>query len=620
MPDRLVVFTPLPPVENGIADYAVEILPLLAAARPTTVVIDDHAPAPPPRRDCDIIRLADYVAREAEFAEADHLYQVGNNPDHIYLIPWLLRRPGIVVLHDVSLHHLVDQATLRYQDFAGYGDVLELEYGATGRLLARQFEQHRWRTRSMFFELPLTRELLARARAVIVHSLYAANKVVAQHPQVAVELVRHHVARPALEAGRPEARALARQALGVDDDTVLLVSLGFVTRAKQIDVTLRFLHEHRATLPPVRYIIAGQDSPEDFDVRSLITNLELDDIVQITGYVAEPDFYRYVAASDIVVNLRYPSGGETSGTLIRALGAGACLVVNDIGSFAEYPDDVCAKVPVDSGISDTDFENVLLPLLRSGAQRRRLSRSARDYMRRTHSIEESARRYLRALREHGRRAVLPLSSHAQLALLTAARREALLREVAPEFAGPLPLWATEGLMPCGDATHDAPVLVVDAPPSHRFLLERMFGHPARAIAATTRGTLRRSPAPPQQRRFHALVVLDLAIADAPRHLCEAAAALNARLRLQGHLVLTLTGGTGRVAHDAIARARAVLEGCGFVIEQALRQRETLSFALDAQAEGGADADDAIALRARKVSEFISPRAASAWSGRVAAEA
>ncbi len=38
--------------------------------------------------------------------------------------------------------------------------------------------------------------------------------------------------------------------------------------------------------------------------------------------------------------------GETSGSLQRALGLGKSVIVSDIGSFAELPDDVCLKVAV----------------------------------------------------------------------------------------------------------------------------------------------------------------------------------------------------------------------------------------------------------------------------------
>lgn len=49
--------------------------------------------------------------------------------------------------------------------------------------------------------------------------------------------------------------------------------------------------------------------------------------------------------ADICLNLRYPYMGESSGTLARLVGLGKCCIVNDIGSFAELPDNACIKLP-----------------------------------------------------------------------------------------------------------------------------------------------------------------------------------------------------------------------------------------------------------------------------------
>ena len=54
-----------------------------------------------------------------------------------------------------------------------------------------------------------------------------------------------------------------------------------------------------------------------------------------------------MAACDVLVNLRYPTMGETSGSVIRALSLGRPLIVSDVGWFSELPDDVVLKVPVD---------------------------------------------------------------------------------------------------------------------------------------------------------------------------------------------------------------------------------------------------------------------------------
>ena len=48
-----------------------------------------------------------------------------------------------------------------------------------------------------------------------------------------------------------------------------------------------------------------------------------------------------MAACDVLVNLRYPTMGETSGSVIRALSLGKPLVVSDVGWFSELPDDAC---------------------------------------------------------------------------------------------------------------------------------------------------------------------------------------------------------------------------------------------------------------------------------------
>ncbi len=64
----------------------------------------------------------------------------------------------------------------------------------------------------------------------------------------------------------------------------------------------------------------------------------------------------YLGACDIVLNLRYPTVGESSGTLLRSLGLGKAVLVSEVGSFPEFPDDVCLKVPVGAGEEDLIFE------------------------------------------------------------------------------------------------------------------------------------------------------------------------------------------------------------------------------------------------------------------------
>ena len=54
-----------------------------------------------------------------------------------------------------------------------------------------------------------------------------------------------------------------------------------------------------------------------------------------------------MAACDVLVNLRSPTMGETSGAVIRGLALGKPMLVSDVGWFSELPDDAVLKIPVD---------------------------------------------------------------------------------------------------------------------------------------------------------------------------------------------------------------------------------------------------------------------------------
>jgi hypothetical protein len=78
-----------------------------------------------------------------------------------------------------------------------------------------------------------------------------------------------------------------------------------------------------------------------------IARLGLANRVRAAGFVDLERFHLYLRAVDAVINLRYPSAGESSGTFARALAEGRATIVNDYGSFAEIPPDVALKVEVD---------------------------------------------------------------------------------------------------------------------------------------------------------------------------------------------------------------------------------------------------------------------------------
>src|SRR5206468_9172053 len=86
---------------------------------------------------------------------------------------------------------------------------------------------------------------------------------------------------------------------------------------------------------------------ERFDLSRRLERLGLEDGITRLDYVPEERMWSLMAACDVLVNLRFPTMGETSGSVIRGLSLGKAMVVSDVGWFSELPDGVALQVPLD---------------------------------------------------------------------------------------------------------------------------------------------------------------------------------------------------------------------------------------------------------------------------------
>lgn len=388
---RLAYFSPLPPSKSGIADYSDELIPYLARGAEVSVFVEQAKDAR------EHVRRPDFNVFEASRFEALNqerpfdlcLYHQGNNPYHEYIYDHALRVPGLVVLHEHCLHHLIAWKTLGREDDDRYWDELFFGYGRQGSRIAEMRDRDVGSEYQQFL-FPLNRRLINHSLGVIVHNQYAASQLegLCDKP---LEIIPHHLSPRVLEVDGWEYEE-CRRSLGIARDTWVIASFGFVTQSKRIPTLLSAFKRMLALAPNAQCLIVGEDHWK-WSVAPLIEQLGLKNRVRITGYTTERDFFRYLKAVDVVVNLRYPTAGETSGTLIRALGAGKPVIVSDHGQFGELPDDTCLKVS-----PGPDEEKQLYACLRAlayrPALRERLSERARSWTRTECEISRSAARYL----------------------------------------------------------------------------------------------------------------------------------------------------------------------------------------------------------------------------------
>lgn len=373
--NQLVIVSPYEPLANGIADYVAELVPFHAQDYDIVLCIADHHPRPVIDDARVTVLHAGELRNRTDLAGVPHIYHIGNNPDHIYAIQLLVERPGLVVLHDFCLSYLLEMASQEIGSWDIYRSWAQHDYGVFAEKLVDDFLAKGWRGRFMSYELALNGALLAHATGLVVHSRYSQFKAAARCPGLPVHYIPHHVSDRAFDA-RAIGRNDARRALGLPQDTLIISALGFVTRPKLIDRALASLARIRHLVPDFRLVIAGEKRPHEYDVDADIAASGLQDRVISTGYLSEDDFYQHVAAADVVLNMRFPVGGESSGTLARAIGCGRACVVLDHGPMGEMPSHAVAKVPFGKRL-DEELDQILIELLSNPEKRHELEVNAR---------------------------------------------------------------------------------------------------------------------------------------------------------------------------------------------------------------------------------------------------
>jgi glycosyltransferase involved in cell wall biosynthesis len=378
----------MPPQQTGIADYSVALLPYLAEEWGQIEVFTEGA-ATGVKPDVGVYALDCLPERWSEYDFT--IYHIGNNAlFHKAIYRLSLRYPGITVLHDFFLHHLVAGLTItnRHEDFPAYLREMAYARGTVGVEWAYRAARD-W-SEMPLFEWPLNGRLLDVSLGTLVHSRFALREILKRRPDLRAAYVPAPV-------GLEEPPPLSRAELGWPEDAFILIIAGMPNVAKQLGLVLRSVELLLDTYPRLYCAFVGN------------LNIELPSVAQSpvggrvlrVGYV--PDLARFLAfmkASDVVVNLRYPTVGEASALTLRALWLGKPVIISDGGWYADLPDEVSLKL-THTGNEGADAEQLaelIRRLLDAPALRARMGEAGRAYVVREHHPRRVAAAYGRLLR------------------------------------------------------------------------------------------------------------------------------------------------------------------------------------------------------------------------------
>jgi glycosyltransferase involved in cell wall biosynthesis len=188
-----------------------------------------------------------------------------------------------------------------------------------------------------------------------------------------------------------------KKKFSIDENHFLLTCLGFTNRNKlpalQVEVVNRLLADGY----PVHLVFAGETSPDVKRLEEQVRAGDNRDHITFTGYLDQADYGSALFGSDVVINLRNPSMGEASLTLMQTLAAGRPAIVSDLNQYKEFPDRVCWKLTHDDREADLLYQ-YLAALLSNRRLRTALAANAKDYAEEVLSLKKIVPHWLEVLR------------------------------------------------------------------------------------------------------------------------------------------------------------------------------------------------------------------------------
>jgi len=358
---RLALVSPLPPMPSGIADYTAELAPALAPHYAITLVSAE------PTQGFLAGRMAwmseeDFARQGGGFDRV--LYQMGNNTMHAFMLNRLLPRiPGLVTLHETAITDLRNWLDQRPE--AGEPRL--------HRLVREEGYQAIFSPR----ELAGSAGPLAEALGIVVHSGHARALLQAEYGEAALA---HASIIPLLReaASLPPPRQAARAVLGVAEDALVIASFGLITRQKLPEQILEGFAGVARRNPAARLVFVGGDS--DGSGAALLAQakrLGLSEQLMLTGRTPPETYRLWLAATDVAVQLRRASRGETSAAAKDVLMAGLPLIANRHGAMSEMEEAGCRLI--DEGANLTDLTDALQDLADDAPVRLAMGQAARRW-------------------------------------------------------------------------------------------------------------------------------------------------------------------------------------------------------------------------------------------------
>ena len=382
---KLAYVSPLPPEKTGIADYSAELLPALKKYYNIDVIIDQNHVS-------DKWIAKNHNMRSVDFFRKKHddydriLYHMGNSPFHIHMENLLKTIPGVVVLHDFYL--------------SGINKYKEIVNGQTHYICQKVYENHGYKALKKAFNIhciesktnlfPCSKHIFKQSIGVIFHSKYSQKFAISFYnynkKTTPIPLTRRPVT---LKFDKEKAKKI----LGFPKNALILSSFGFVDESKMHHIIYQAFKQSSIKNHSNAYLIfaGGYGNPYSEKLKEQIKTDKLQEKVIFTNWLNKDEYENHLKATDIAIQLRKNSKGESSAALLDCLNYALPTIINANGAMSEIPNNIVKQLENDFEIDS--FINTLEDLCAHKNQRLALGKQARKYVEEKITPDLCAKKY-----------------------------------------------------------------------------------------------------------------------------------------------------------------------------------------------------------------------------------
>jgi glycosyltransferase involved in cell wall biosynthesis len=386
-------------MHSGIVDHAESLLPVLKYHLDVTAITDGsyHPSHPMFQKGSDgYVPWMGYPEFEERASEFDLVvYQLGNEPHiHGYMFEALRRYPGLVCLHDLTLHHAIAGLALERGDWEAYVAEMRYSYGARGEELARQVM--RGEGERVLNEYPLVERVLDSSLAVVGFNGYMCDRIRELRPELPIRAIPLHLYEQGDSAADFDDVTSRRQHALAGGP--LLGTFGLANPNNRLNVVLAAFAMLVRRYPDANYLFVGSP-PDKLSIEAGVKAHGLEENVRFTGWVSQDDFIKYMLSVDLAVQLRYPHAGSTCYPPLRLLSRGVPTIISDIAPMAELPSDCVVRIPPEEAGEEALLFAAMDYLLEKRKVAQAMAKRGQAYVREQHKVTAVACELANLMRE-----------------------------------------------------------------------------------------------------------------------------------------------------------------------------------------------------------------------------